>query len=163
MATHHINKLIAFSVMMVAGIGLSQATFATDYDLVINGGRVMDPETKYDRVANVGIKDGKIAEITDKKISGKQTIDAKGLVVAPGFIDTQYHGQTPFGIKMALRDGVTSAMDLENGILNTAEWYDSKTNHWQVNYGATVGLAYVRMVVHDGCRSFCTKVSIDKI
>jgi len=125
-------------------------TFAADYDLVIQGGRVMDPETMYDGIANVGIKDGKIAAITQDKISGKDTINAKGLVVAPGFIDTQFHSQTPFGIKMALRDGVTTALDCENGILNSAEWYDSKANHWQVNYGATVGLGYVRMAVLDG-------------
>jgi len=120
------------------------------YDLVILGGRVVDPETGLDAVRNVGIKGDKIAAITEEKIKGKKTIDASGLVVAPGFIDTQYHGLTPFGIKMALRDGVTTALDLENGILNTAEWYEDKAGSWQVNYGATVGLAFVRMEVHDG-------------
>ena len=68
------------------------------YDLVIAGGRVMDPETMYDTIANVGIKGDRIAVITTEKITGKKTIDARGHVVAPGFIDTQYHGLPPFGI-----------------------------------------------------------------
>ena len=131
-------------------VGMTSVAGAQDYDLVINGGRVMDPETSFDDVANVGIKDGRIATITKNKIAGKDTIDARGLVVAPGFIDTQFHSLTPFGIKMGLRDGVTTALDLENGILNTAEWYDAKANRWQVNYGGTVGLGYVRMAVLDG-------------
>ncbi|QLH51321.1 MAG: aminoacylase [Candidatus Accumulibacter cognatus] len=136
--------------VLLGCIGWTSNAFAQDYDLVINGGRVMDPETMYDEIANVGIKGHRIVAITKDKITGEETIDAKGLVVAPGFIDTQFHSLTPFGIKMALRDGVTTALDLENGILNTAEWYDAKANKWQVNYGATVGLGYVRMVVHDG-------------
>jgi len=136
------------------------------YDLVITGGRVMDPETMYDDIANVGVKDGKIAAITKEKITGKRTINATGLVVAPGFIDTQYHSLTPFGIKMALRDGVTSALDMENGILSAAEWYEGKADNWQVNYGATVGLAFVRFVVHDGLDikgSFDTPVALPRI
>ena len=57
----------------------------------------------------------RIAVITQKKITGKETIDAKGLVVAPGFIDTHFHWTRPIGYKLALRDGVTTAMDLEAG------------------------------------------------
>ena len=69
-------------------VGMLSVAHAQDYDLVINGGRVMDPETMYDDIANVGIKGGRIAAITKDKITGKETINAKGLVVAPGFIDT---------------------------------------------------------------------------
>ena len=58
------------------------------YDLVINNGWVMDPETMYDDIANVGIKYSRIAAITKNKITGKKTIDATGLVVAPGFMRT---------------------------------------------------------------------------
>ena len=93
----------------------TSVSFAQDYDLVILNGRVMDPETMRDSIANVGIKIGRIAVITKDKITGAQKINAKGLVVAPGFIDTHVHGQDPFTIKMVLRDGVTTAMDLEVG------------------------------------------------
>ena len=73
---------------------------AVDYDVVILNGRVMDPETKYDAVANIGIKDGRIAVITKDKIKGKETIDAKGLVASPGFIDGHFHYTGIFGAKV---------------------------------------------------------------
>jgi len=56
-------------------------------DLVILGGRVMDPESGLDAVRNVGIRDGKIVAVTESALQGRETINAKGLVVAPGFID----------------------------------------------------------------------------
>ena len=70
-------SLLALSLMLV------MPAMAADYDLVINNGRVMDPETKYDAVANVGIKNGKIAVITNKTISGKGPSTPKGWSVAP--------------------------------------------------------------------------------
>jgi N-acyl-D-aspartate/D-glutamate deacylase len=115
------------------------------YDIVILNGRVMDPETKYDRVANVGVKDGKIAVITKDKISGKQTIDAKGLVVAPGFIDTHSHVVSlPFGQKLALRDGVTTPLELEVGVYPVDVFYDNLEGRSQTNYGATVSPMGIR-------------------
>src|SRR5210317_1103789 len=110
------------------------------YDLVINNGRVMDPETMYDDIANVGIKGGKIAAITKDKITGKETINAKGLVVAPGFIDTHFHAVDPFATKMVVADGVTTGMDLEAGASRVGEWYAKRDKSgWQVNYGTVSG------------------------
>ena len=57
------------------------------YDTVILKGRVIDPETDFNQIANLGIKDGQIAVITSQPIEGSQTIDASGRVVSPGFID----------------------------------------------------------------------------
>ena len=71
----------------------SQLSAQQIYDVVILNGRVMDPETLFDDVANVGIKDGRIATITKQQIKGKETINAEGHVVSPGFIDTHYHKQ----------------------------------------------------------------------
>ena len=65
--------------------GKSKGQGAADLDLVILGGRVMDPETNFDAVANVGIKDGQIAVITPDAITGAESIDASGHVVAPGW------------------------------------------------------------------------------
>lgn len=62
-----------------------------DFDVVILNGRVMDPETQFDAVRNVGIKAGKIAIITEQLIKGAETIDARNHIVAPGFIDGHQH------------------------------------------------------------------------
>lgn len=137
--------LAAVTVMAIATPAAAQ-----QYDLVINGGRVMDPETGFDAVANVGVKGGRITAITKKKIAGKQTIDAGGLVVAPGFIDTHYHAVDSFATKLAVADGITTGMDLEAGASHVGEWYAQKAKTgWQVNYGTTSALAFNRLYVHD--------------
>jgi N-acyl-D-amino-acid deacylase len=101
--------------LAAAAILFATPVSAQQFDLVINNGRVMDAETMFDSIANVGIKSGRIQVITKQKITGKETIDATGLVVAPGFIDTHFHSVDVFATKMALRDGVTTGMDLEQG------------------------------------------------
>jgi hypothetical protein len=138
---------LVLSAMLSSGAALAQ-----DYDLVVLNGRVMDPETNYDAVANVGIKGGRITAVTTKSIKGKSTIDAKGLVVAPGFIDTHFHWTRPLGYKLALRDGVTTAMDLEAGAFGpkVGEWYDMHKGKSQVNYGTASGHEFARAEVLDG-------------
>jgi len=134
----------------VAQTSVSTPNEPGPYDLVITNGRIMDPETMYDDIANVGVKGGRIAAITKQTITGKKTIDAKGLVVAPGFIDTHFHAVDPFATKMSLRDGVTTGMDLEFGALHVNDWFAKKAKEgWQVNYGTTAGHNIARMVVHD--------------
>ena len=145
-------KTLVTAVGLALAIGLNPAgaLAAENYDLVINGGRVMDPETMYDGIANVGIKGGKIAAITKNKITGKETINAKGLVVAPGFIDTHFHSVDRFATKMVVADGVTTGMDLEAGATPVGDWYAAKDKiGWQVNYGTTSGLSMIRLKVHD--------------
>jgi hypothetical protein len=123
---------------------------AQEYDIVILGGRVMDPETGFDQVRNVGIKDGKIVTITDKPINGKESVDAKDHVVAPGFIDTHTHASDKFSIKMSMMDGVTTGLDCELGAINIAAWYERENGKWPMNYGQCVSQEFARMIVHDG-------------
>jgi len=125
---------------------------AQEFDVVIVNGRVMDPETGFDAIANVGIQGGWITRITTEKIAGKETIDAEGHVVAPGFIDLEQHGQTEWGFKINLRDGATTQMDFEVGALNIAKWYAKREGKLQANFGTTVGHEYARMRVHDGLK-----------
>jgi len=137
-----------FSIFFLVLLLSSTTAFAND--IVILNGRVIDPETMFDAVANVAIKDGRIVAITNQPITGAETIDATGLVVAPGFIDTHYHATDVFASKMALRDGVTTGMDLEAGSFNVKGWYEEKAKSgWQVNYGTSASLLYSRMAVHD--------------
>ena len=139
--------------LLAALLCLSSAAIAQDYDLVIVGGRVMDPETAYDDIANVGIKDGRIAVITKSSISGEESIDAAGHVVAPGFIDTHFHWQRALGIKIGLRDGVTTSFDLEFGTVGSRvdEWYAERDGKNQSNYGTASSHEGARTVVLDEC------------
>jgi len=123
---------------------------AKDFDLVILNGRVMDPESGLDGIRNLGIKEGKIAVISKKAIDGKEKIDASGHVVAPGFIDGHAHTtDIPLGQKALLRDGVTTAMELEGGALPVDKWYAKLAGKSQTNYGASVGASAARTAVFD--------------
>ena len=128
------------------------ATWAAAYDVVITGGRVMDPQTGFDEVANVGIRGDRIVRISSEGLRGATEIDARNLVVAPGFIDTHVHGQTRFGSKLMLRDGVTTTLDLEVGGVNVGAWYAARKGRWQTNYGVSASHEFARMAVLDGLR-----------
>ena len=146
------KKLYLTVGSLILSVLAAPTLFAQDYDLVITGGRVIDPETLYDDVANVGIKDGRIATITKEKISGRETVKAKGMVVAPGFIDTHFHFQMPAGYSLGLRDGLTSSMDFELGCAGSymADWYEARAGVTQANYGCAVSHELARAMVIDG-------------
>ena len=122
---------------------------AQDYDLAIVNGRVIDPETMLDAVLNVGVKDGRIAAVTGQPISGEETIDATGLVVSPGFIDTHFHALDGLAVRLAALDGVTTGMDLEIGSSMVPEWYATKEGAWPLNYGTCASHELARMMIHD--------------
>ena len=84
--------------------------WSQSYDVVIQGGRVLDPETGLDGVRNVGISQGKIRKISAESLDGKQIISARGLIVAPGFIDLHQHGQDLESQRVKALDGVTTAL-----------------------------------------------------
>lgn len=119
-------------------------------DVVIAGGRVMDPESGLDAIRNVGVRGGKIVQISEQPLQGKQTIDAHGLVVAPGFIDLHEHGQEPRNYEFQAHDGVTTSLELEAGTADVGAWYAKRQGHSLINYGVSVGHIPVRMaVMHD--------------
>jgi hypothetical protein len=131
---------------------LAFPAWAIDYDIVINNGRVIDPETNFDAVANVGIKDGKIAKITDQEITGKEIINATGLVVSPGFIDGQQHDLEIYGHRLMIRDGRTTILDLELGAAphKIGDWYKRLEGKSIINYGITASHEFARAAVLDG-------------
>ncbi len=117
------------------------------YDLVINGGRVIDPESGLDAVRSIGVTGGRVEALTDGDLSGDETIDAAGMVVAPGFIDLHSHGQDQENYEVQARDGVTTALELEVGAGNIDGWYSARSGTSLVNYGASVGHIPVRIDV----------------
>jgi hypothetical protein len=127
--------IIAFFYLLTLHVS-AQPTVV--YDVVISGGRVIDPETKLDAIRNVGILNNRIAEISAEPLKGKETIAANGLVVAPGFIDLHVHGRTNVEQEYQLHDGVTTALELEWGIEYLKEWYDTRKSKALINYGASV-------------------------
>jgi N-acyl-D-aspartate/D-glutamate deacylase len=123
---------------------------AQTYDLVINNGRLLDPATNVDALRSVGIKAGKIAAISPTALTGTRTIDARGLIVAPGFIDLHSHGQTLENYRFKARDGVTTALEMEVGVNPVDAWYREREGRSPINFGATSGDIPSRIaVMHD--------------
>jgi N-acyl-D-aspartate/D-glutamate deacylase len=131
-----------------------ESTANAIYDRVILGGRVIDPESNLDAVRNIGLLDGRIAVITTQAIHGRDTIDARGLVVAPGFIDLHAHGQTPETYRFYSLDGVTTTMELELGTSDVDAWYRERSAGQRINYGVSIGHIKVRMAVMDDPGTF---------
>ncbi len=115
------------------------------YDVVILNGRVIDPESRLDAVRNVGISGGIIKAITTAKLSGRTVVDAKGLVVSPGFIDLHQHGQDDENNRFKAMDGVTTALELEVGTGDVDRWYEERQGKALINYGVSVGHLAARM------------------
>ena len=145
------NKSITMLCCLIVGFAAALPAFAADYDLVINNGRVIDPETNFDSVANVGIKDGVIAVVTKGEINGKQTIDATGKIVSPGFIDLHSHGLNIGDYRLAAVQGVTTALELESGVLPISDFYEGQaTKNIPINYGAAAAWVFGRIATFKG-------------
>jgi N-acyl-D-aspartate/D-glutamate deacylase len=143
---------LAFLVFSISADTLHLHAVRADagYDVVILNGRVMDPESNLDAIRNVGVRAGKIAVISSKALTGRETIDARGLVVAPGFIDLHQHGQNAENYAIKAADGVTTALELEVGVADVDSWYAARQGKALINYGASAGHIPVRMaVMHD--------------
>ncbi|MEE4236412.1 MAG: hydrolase, partial [Anderseniella sp.] len=148
------RKICLTTTTIIAGFLSVSVAFAQDYDLVINNGRVMDPETLFDSVANVAVKDGRIVAITKDALKGTETVDATGHIVAPGFVDTHFHFQMPVGYSLGLRDGLTTAMDFEMGCAGSymADWYEARAGVTVANYGCAVSHESARAMFIDGSK-----------
>ena len=145
-------RLFTLACFVVATLGAFAA--AQDFDLVIENGRVIDPESGLDGVRNVGIRGARIVAIDSKPLQGKRRIDAKGLVVAPGFIDLHRHGQNAENYRYAALDGVTSVFELEVGTANIDQWYRERAPGQAINYGVAIGHIPVRMAVMNDAGDF---------
>lgn len=121
-------------VFLLAALALP-ATHA--YDLVINHGRVMDPESGLDAVRHLGIEQGRIAVLSATPLRGDKVINANGLVVAPGFIDLHAHGQDARSNGFQAQDGVTTVIEGEIGVLPLGDWLDARRGKSRQHFGAS--------------------------
>lgn len=116
----------------------------TDFDIVLKGGRVIDPETGLNDIRNVGIVNGRIVSISSEPMTGREVIDVSGLIVAPGFIDLHVHGMGHTEQLYKIYDGVTSFFELEIGIPFQKAWHRSANGTFLLNYGASASWAFDR-------------------
>ena len=148
----HIAKTCraVLTVTMILAFTLPSSIMAqrsSEFDIVLANGRVMDPESNLDAVRFVGIRNGTIAAISTRPLRGRTTIDVRGLVVAPGFIDLHSHGQDDENYRYKARDGVTTALEMEVGVSPVAAWYEAREGKSLINFGATVGHIPAKMAV----------------
>jgi N-acyl-D-aspartate/D-glutamate deacylase len=141
-------------VVGVLGLGLSAGARAEapTFEVVLAGGRVIDPESGLDGVRNVGIADGRIAAISAEPLAGADVLDVTGLVVSPGFIDLHTHSPTPLGQYYQVMDGVTTALELEAGAFPVSDFAMPIRGEAPIHYGSSVGFGSVRLQVKSGIR-----------
>ena len=156
---HHAGRVVCWILLssLVGSVAAAQTPSATKvagsgtFDLVLDNGRVIDPETGLDGVRSVGIRDGRIAAISPTPLQGRTVLDARGLVVAPGFIDLHAHGQQLPAARMQAFDGVTTALELEGGILPVSAAYDSVSREGRpINYGFSASWLFARIAEKEG-------------
>ena len=142
----HLRLALTFVVIATSSARLD----AEGYDLVLRGGRVIDPESGLDGVRDVGIRDGRVAAVTTEAITGAEVVDVSGKVVAPGFIDLHSHGAfSPANHFYQLHDGVTTALDLEAGALDVPVAAANLEGRALINFGASAGYMAARFRVLD--------------
>ena len=139
---------------VLAPLLMTAGTFAQDIELVLNGGRVMDPESGFDAIRDVAISGGRIVAVSESGLAGKESVDVSGLVVAPGFINLHSHAWTPLGQRFQAQDGVTTELELESGSYPVSDFGTHEpiaiAGRAAINYGASVGHAWVRSAMKDG-------------
>src|SRR5256712_1543806 len=141
---------IALAVLIAGGLCVVEGFQPDTYDVVIAGGRVIDPASGLDEVRHVGISDGVIRAISAQRLNGRTTLGASGLVVAPGFIDLHQHAPrtiNPAVDKLKVMDGVTTALELEVGTDDIDRWYDAREGKSLLNYGVSIGHIPTRIAV----------------
>jgi N-acyl-D-aspartate/D-glutamate deacylase len=120
---------------------------AQTYDIVLQQGHVLDPESGLDAIRSVGITGKKVSAISAARLRGAIEVDSTGLVIAPGFIDLHSHGQTPENYRYKAMDGVTTALELETGVSPVSEWYSTRNGKSLIHFGASAGVVPARMAV----------------
>jgi dihydroorotase-like cyclic amidohydrolase len=118
----------------------------TSYDLVLRGGRVIDPESGLDTVGDVAVSQGRIIEIGNVPAAARTDLDVTGHVVTAGFVDVHSHVTDIAGMRLRALDGVTTAFELEGGVTPVAPAYRQAAAEGRpINYGFAASWALARM------------------
>jgi amidohydrolase family protein len=141
-----IMRTLLPAACVLAAVSLTLGAQQPAFDLVIRGGRVIDPETNLDAVRDVGIAGGRITAVSAEPLSGRETLDARGLVVSPGFIDLHTHVNDAATYRLAGQDGVTTALDLEIGVSDVPAFYTARRGSSPINFGTAVSHPWARVV-----------------
>ncbi len=137
-------------LVFVAFLGSSGLAGADpSFDVVLQGGRVIDPESGLDAVRNVGIQGDTIVRISAEPLAGKRMVDAGGLVVSPGFIELHQHAFLPETYPLLALDGVTTALELEVGASDFAPFLQAQDGRALIHYGASASLLSARLIAWD--------------
>jgi dihydroorotase len=126
---------------MALAAGAEEADPAS-FDILITGGRVIDPLSGVDALLDIGISNGRVVYVGEPGQSGRdglERLDVTGHVVSPGFIDVHVHGQNPLSSDFMVRDGVTTALDLELGAHGVADFLGSRRGKARIHYGVAAG------------------------
>ncbi len=140
-------RLLMLAALALACASTPHTAPEPSLELVIAGGRVLDPESGLDAVRHLGIRAGKIVAISAEPLAAPQKLDASGLVVAPGFIDLHVHGHDEENYRVKAMDGVTTALELEVGTGDVEAWYAARAGRSRLHHGVSSGHIPVRMAV----------------
>ncbi|MDC3015811.1 amidohydrolase family protein [Luminiphilus sp.] len=122
---------------------------APAYDVVINHGRVIDPESQLDAVRSIGTRNGKIVAVSKTPLSAPREIDASNRVVISGFINLHSHSVAEAGYQLELLDGVTTVLELEAGGYPIDTFGQQLGASPLTHFGASVGHAWIRLQIID--------------
>src|SRR5215469_14276286 len=132
---------------------MRDARVMAEFDVVLRGGRVVDPESGLDAVRDVAIADGSVARMGSGLPPGRLDLDVAGQVVTAGFIDLHSHAYDLGSLRLQAMDGVTTALELEGGITPVAAAYNLAARAGRpVNYGFAASWAIARMEALAGVR-----------